>query len=535
MKGMVVAPEPLAAEVGVNVFKKGGNAVDAAIAAAFAQGVVNPMLCGIGGTGLLFIHIESTDQTLLIDCSCTMGSGEVPDKWVEDFKGRSEAYGRYIVENEANQLGHQSVMVPGFVLGAWEAFKKYGSGNVSWEEILEPSIRLAKDGFEVYPYIAEFWQNDADNPGYPSFSKKMKHSLHGSEIYGTPRKTGDTFIQEDYGKTLSEIAKHGGDEFYTGNIGQQMIKDLTNNNSLVLEDDIKHYNVFETEPVIGHYRGYEIRGAVSGCSSSPQIIAMLQIMEGFDLTKYEHNSPEYIDLLSRAMRASFNDHLKLKGDPPLSVALNLLQKYTSVERAEYWQEKIKNDPLLGPDVPTGMGSDTTHVSVIDEEGTAVSWTHTLGSLAGSGVVTEGLGFLYNNFVGHFNPMPGAWDSILPGKRGGGGSPLFLYKDGKLVMAIGAPGGSRIFTAMMQVIINVVDFGMTMQEAVKVPRFHSEEKDILYIEPEFSAETEKTLGEKYNVRRSTYMSRVQAVWKDPVSNEFTAGADPRGGKGEGVIA
>src|SRR5699024_437319 len=119
----------------------------------------------------------------------------------------------------------------------------------------------------------------------------------------------------------------GGDEFYTGNIGQQMIKDLTNNNSLVLEDDIKHYNVFETEPVIGHYRGYEIRGAVSGCSSSPQIIAMLQIMEGFDLTKYEHNSPEYIDLLSRAMRASFNDHLKLKGDPPLSVALNLLQKY----------------------------------------------------------------------------------------------------------------------------------------------------------------------------------------------------------------
>src|SRR5699024_7253473 len=150
-----------------------------------------------------------------------------------------------------------------------------------------------------------------------------------------------------------------------------------------------------------------------------------------------------------------------------------------------------------------------------EQGSAVSWTHTLGSLAGSGVVTDGLGFLYNNFVGHFNPVQGYWDSILPGKRGGGGSPLLIYKDGKLVMSIGAPGGSRIFTAILQVLVNVIDFGMTMKEAVEAPRFHSEEKNILYIEPTFYDKIKKELEKRYNVVRSTYMSRVQAVWKDPI--------------------
>lgn len=535
MKGMVVAPEPLAAEAGVSILKKGGNAIDAAITAAFVQGVVNPMLCGIGGTGLLFIHQESLGKSFLIDCSCTMGSGQIPNRWTDNFKGRSEAYGRYIVKNEENQIGYQSIMVPGLVLGAWEAFKKYGSGNVSWKEIMEPAIKYTEEGFEVYPYIAEFWANDSDNPGYPSLSRKMDNCKHAKSIYGTPRNAGEWFIQTDYGNTLNRIAENGGEEFYRGEIGEKICMDLEINESLVLKKDLESYDVFETEPVIGYYRGYEIRGAVSGCSSSPQIIAMLQIIEGFDLKKYEHNSPEYIDLLSRAMRAGFNDHVRLKGDPPLSVAMNLLQKYTSVDRAEYWQERIKTEPLLGPKYPTGLGSDTTHVSVIDEQGSAVSWTHTLGSLAGSGVVTNGLGFLYNNFVGHFNPVHGYWDSILPGKRGGGGSPLLIYKDGKLVMSIGAPGGSRIFTAILQVLVNVIDFGMSMQEAVEAPRFHSEEKNILYIEPSLSDKIKEELEEKYNVVRSTYMSRVQAVWKDPDTDSFLAGADPRGGRGEGVIA
>lgn len=536
MKGMVVAPEPLAAEAGASIFKKGGNAIDASIAAMFVQGVVNPMLCGIGGTGLMFVHIEELNKTVLIDCSCTMGSGKVPKEWEANYIGRSEAYGRYILKDEENQIGYKSIMIPGVVMGAWEAFQKYGSGQVTWKELLYPAVTYAKDGFKVYPYIAEFWSGrSAASPGYPSLDFKMDQSKAASSLYGTPRKTGEWFVQGKYGNTLEKLAKHGGNDFYTGEIGEKIAKDLELHEAFISKDDLANYDVFETEPLLGTYRGYEIRAAVSGCSSSPQIVSMLQIMEGFDLNKYEHNSPAYIDLLSRAMRASFVDHVKLKGDPPLSIAMNLLPKYTSKERAEFWQEKIKKDPISGTSYPTGLGSDTTHVSVIDELGNAVSWTHTLGSLAGSGVITEELGFLYNNFVGHFNPLQGYWDSIIPGKRGGGGSPLLIYKDGELVMAIGAPGGSRIFTAIMQVLINVIDFDMSLKEAVEAPRFHSEEKDIIYLEPSLSEEIEKELLKTYKVIRSSYMSRVQAVWKDPSSGAFTAGADPRGGKGEAVIA
>lgn len=535
MKGIVVTPEPIAADAGVNVLKKGGNAIDAAIAAAFVQGVVNPLLCGIGGTGLLFVHLGTTGETFLIDCSSTMGSKTPSEKWVKNFWGRSEAYGRYIIKDDDNQIGYRSIMVPGFVLGAWDAFEKYGSGNVSWKEILEPSIHYAKDGFKIYPYISNFWESNSGTPGYPSLSKKMKNNKNAKAIYGEVPRIGETFIQKDYGNTLTKIAENGGYEFYKGDIGKRIKEDLEKNNSLICKEDIQNYNVFETRPIIGHYRNYEIRGAISGCSSSPQLISMLQILEGFNLKKYNHNSPEYIDLLSRVMRAGFEDHLKLKGDPPFSVALNLLQKFTSNERIECWQNKIKNNKLIGPEHPTDLGTDTTHVSVIDEEGTAVSWTHTLGSLAGAGVVTKGLGFLYNNLVGHFNPVPGKWDSILPGKRGGGGSPLFLYRNNELVMAVGAPGGSRIFTSILQVIINVIDFNMTIQEAVNAPRLHSEEKNIVYLEPEFSDKVESELEKKYNVVRSSYMSRVQVAWRDPKNGKFIPGSDPRGGRGEGVIA
>lgn len=536
MIGKVVTPEPHASEAGVGILEKGGNAIDAAISAAFVQGVVNPFHSGLGGSGYLLGHISSTNETFHIDCSCTMGSKRIPDRWANEFVGRSEAYGRYIIDSEENQFGYKSIMVPGFVMGAWEAFEKYGSGNVSWKEILEPSINLATDGFEVYPYLEQLWSSKDDTPGHPNFSKKIINNADSKNIYGIPKQTGDIFIQKDYGNTLNRIAKNGGLDFYQGEIGEQIVKDLTNNDAMITRDDLENYSAPETEIVIGHYRGYEIRGAVSGSSSSAQVIAMLQIMDGFDVKQLGHNSPEYIDIISQVMRAGFKDHLQLKGDPPHSVATDLLRKYTSKERAQYWQEKIKNGGAIeGPKDSTGLGSDTTHVSVIDKDGSAVSWTHTLGSMGGSGTVTENLGFLYNNFVGHFNPVHGYWNSILPGKRGGGGAPLLIYKDGKLAMVIGAPGGSRIITAVFQTILNVIDHGMSMQDAVDATRFHSEEKNIIYLEPHFTNEIANDLQKKYQIKRSTYMSRVQAIWIDPTTGNVTTGTDPRGMGGQKVIS
>lgn len=534
MQGMVVSPEPLAAKAGAEILGLGGNAIDAAIAAGFVQGVVNPMLCGIGGTGLLFVHHAESNRTFLIDCSCTVGSVPPPADWPKEARGRSEAYGRYILESEDNQFGYRSIMVPGFVMGAWEAFTRYGSGKVSWSQLLARAQEHASDGFEVYPYISAFWRFDDDKPGYPSLERKMEAAPDASKVYGTPRETGEIFRQPVYGETLRRLAAAGGQDFYTGAIGAQMAADFEANGALISPADVRDYEAPESLPVVGTYRGIEIRAAVSGSSSSPQVLAMLQILEGFDLSSMGHNAPEYIDLLSRAMRASFIDHLQLKCDPPFSVGMHLLQKFTSKERAQYWADRIKVDAVSGPDQATGLGSDTTHVSVADEAGNAVSWTHTLGSLAGSGVVTAELGFLYNNFVGHFNPTPGQWDSLLPGKRGGGGSPLILCKGGRPWMVIGAPGGSRIFTAVLQTIINVVDFGMDMDTAVSAPRFHSEEKNIIYLEPDHDeaiAECLRAAG--YDVRRSTYMSRVQAVLI-PGDGRFEAGADPRGGRGQAVM-
>lgn len=533
MRGMVVAPEPLAARAGAEILSLGGNAIDAAIAAGFTQAVVNPMLCGIGGTGLLFVHHAASNRTFLIDCSCTVGSLPPPTEWPAEARGRSEAYGRYILESEDNQLGYRSIMTPGFVMGAWEAFQHYGSGKVTWRRLLQAAEGHAKNGFEVYPYIEAFWKFNDDKPAYPSLARKMRAAPEAAQTYGQARASGELFHQPKYGETLARLASAGGADFYTGEIGAIMAKDFARNGALVTEQDLREYEAPETESVNGSYRGIEIRAAVSGSSSSPQVLAMLQILEGFDLTKLGHNTPAYIDLVARAMRASFLDHLQLKCDPPYSVGAHLLKKYTSKERACYWQKRMKSDKIVGPHAATGLGSDTTHVSVADEAGNLVSWTHTLGSLAGSGVVTEELGFLYNNFVGHFNPTPGHWDSLLPGKRGGGGSPLILFRDGQPWMSIGAPGGSRIFTAVLQTIINIVDFGMDAQTAVSVPRFHSEEKNLIYVEPEISENVVNELAAKgYQVTRSTYMSRVQAALTT-TDGQFEAGADPRGGQGQEV--
>lgn len=536
MNGMVVAPEPYSVESGEYILAKGGNAVDAAISAAFVQGVINPFYSGIGGSGYLLVHIASTGESFHLDCSCTMGSKSIPAYWADEYISRSEAYGRYIIKSEENQYGYKSIMVPGFVLGAWEAFQKYGSGNISWKEILEPSIQLATEGFENYPYLFRLWSDKTDTPGHPSFYRKISENEDSIKIYGTPKKTGKRFIQKEYGETLSRIANNGGLDFYKGDIGEQIAKDFQSNDSLITKEDIENYNVLETETIVGHYKGYELRGAVSGSTSSAQVIAMLQILEGFDVKGLIHNSPAYIELIASVMRAGFKDHLQLKGDPPYSVVIDLLRKYTSIDRAKYWQEQINHgDTIIGPDTPTGLGSDTTHVSVIDKEGSAVSWTHTLGSMGGSGMVTSNLGFLYNNFVGHFNPVHGNWNSILPGKRGGGGAPLFLYKNGKLFMVIGAPGGSRIITAVLQTILNVIDHGMSMQEAVNAPRFHSEEQEKIFLEPLIPEETSRTLRNKYNVQRSTYMSRVQAIWIDPDTGILSGGSDPRGLDGQKVIS
>lgn len=532
VRGLVVAPEPLAAEAGAQALRQGGNAADAAVAAAFAQCVVNPLLCGIGGTAVGLARRGPDGPVRVVDAAVTTGSLPVPRDWVSGYTGRSETIGRYIVEGEGNQIGHASVMVPGFVRGAQHLFTHFGSGRVGWHDLLEPAARLAADGFAVYPYIAGAWGDTEDRPGYPALARKMAATPECARNYlkpdGRPYREGDHLVQPDLAKTLRRIAEEGPEEFYEGETGRRIAEDFEIHGGLFTAEDLRAYRVLEYEPVAGTYRGYRVE-AVPPPASGAQLIEMLQTAEAMRLADLAHNSPEYIDLMARLMTATFFEHASLKLDPPYTVTLGVLTQTLDPAHAGRLAGVLRQRK---PDGPRSMVSNpgTTHVTVVDAEGTVVALTHSIGSLAGSGVVSPGLGILFNNFIGHFDPRPGRPDSIVQGKRGGGGCPAILFDGARLYIAIGAPGGSRINTAVFQTLLNAIDRGMPMAEAVAAPRFHSEEPDLIFLEPSFPEPVAEALRARgYKVQRSTYMSRVQAIQIEP-DGRLAAGPDPRGGAG-----
>ncbi len=534
MSNMVVCPEPLAAKAGQDAFEKGGNAVDAAVATAFVQGVTNPLLCGLGGTGLMYYYDAKHRKGIILDFEVTVGSKPVPMVWEKEFVGRAETVGRYIIKSEANQIGHQSVMTPGFVRGLWSAYQRFGSGKVSWKELLAPAVKLAKDGFQIYSYIGGFWQNKDDRPGYPSLMRKLGATPDAKRVYlrsdGSRYEEGDWLVQSDYGKTLQRLADAGGDDFYTGEIARAIAEDFAKHDALMTAEDLKNFPVGEQQPISGRFRDCQVTSTPVS-SSGGHFLEILQILEHFDLKKLRHNSPKYVDTFARILRATFADNVKLKC-MDIEEAAPLEAKVISPRRAAYWAKRIERGDravVHGGAVDTG----TTHLVSVDSDRNVVTMTHSIGSLAGSGVITPGLGFLFNNFLGHFNPLPGRPDSIVPGKRGGGGVPAIVFKEDKPFIAIGAPGGSRIITSVAQAVVNAIEFGMDMRTAVTTPRFHSEEEQLLLIEPQFSESTAQALRKMGNdVRRSTYMSRVQAILIRPDTGELEAGPDPRGGAGVG---
>ncbi len=537
---MIVCPEPLAAQAGQDIFAASGNAIDAAVGAAFVQGVVNPLLCGIGGTGLFYYYDAGNRQAVAMNGEVEIGSRPVPLDWLDEFQGRAETIGRYIIESEANQVGHQSVMTPGFVKVCWDAVQRYGSGRLSWAELLEPAIRLARGGYTVYPYIAAFWRpgvaSDAHDarPGYPALMQKLNATDGARQIYlkpdSSPFLAGDQIVLADYANTLQQLADAGGDDFYSGEIASQASADFEQHDGLFTAADLRDYTVIDQDILRSEYRGYEITSPAPP-GSGAQVVEMLNILKNFDVAGMSHNSIDYIDTFARVQRASFSDNVRLKGID-FDDGLTFAEQVTSPERAAYWADRIRNGDRI---VVRGGAVDpgTTHVTVVDEQRNVVSFNHSIGSLAGSGVVTPGLGFLWNNFLGHFNPLPGHSDSIVPGKRLGGLLPMIVFRDGEPYIGVGAPGGSRIITAVTQSLVNVIDHGMDMGSAVSAPRFHSEEEQLLFIEPSFPSETDDALQAIGNdVQRSTYMSRVQAI-RITESGDLEAGADPRGGGGIGV--
>lgn len=544
MRGVIVCAEPQGAVAGLEIFAKGGNAIDAAIAGAFAQCVANPLGVGIGGTAALLVHKGATGESYFIDAHVSCPSLAVPDVFLEaalahEGKGkRSEAVGRYIVKDDINQYGYKSVMVPGFVRGMDAAWQGFGGGKIAWGDLFQPAIRLAVDGFPVYPYLAKYYAMEGPaRPGYPDLAIKAKAFPEtGKLLYkdGRPFRYGERMTLTDMGATLEKIADGGADVFYTGSVGQAIAADFSRNGGLLRADDLADYEAEVREVVRGAYRGYEVVGSPPA-DRGVTIIQMLQILESFDLHALGWNTPDYVDLLARVQRASFADGAYYLADPRVfDVPVAML---ASKEHAREWVRRIESGGdetfLAGRAAtpPAPISEHTTHITAMDDEGNVASFTHSIGNIGASGIITPGLGFVYNNFLGHYNPVPGYINSIGPGKRFGGTSPMLLLKDGRPFLAIGSSGGSRLVSGIMQSIVNVIDHDMGVGEAVAVPRFHCEEKRNLYAEPGIFAEVIDVVEQKgYTVQRAEYMGCNQAILSDWATGTLTGGTDPRGGRG-----
>jgi gamma-glutamyltranspeptidase/glutathione hydrolase len=531
MPGMVVCAEPPAAQVGANILAAGGNAVDAAIAAGFAEGASNPIMSGIGGSGTMVLHLAATGQQIALDFWGVCGSGIDLAAYAQSYLGQDGACTRYHVRGRTSEIGYKASLVPGFVRGVHLAWRRFGSGRLAWAELLEPSIRLARDGFDVYPYVYRSWQSGVGFAGQDIHARIMACPA-AAAIYtrnGHPWKVGERVVQADLANTLERIAREGPDVFYVGEIGDVIARDFETHGGHIRKPDLEAYAPVFNPPVRGKYRDFEIVSD-SAPGSGALIVESLQAAEAFGIGALEWGSPEYIDRLGRIFTLVFSDRARYMGDPRfVDVPMDA---FTSLARAAEIAERVRTDADLDEPVWYPVGSTgTTHVSVMDADGNAVGMTHTLGT--SSGIVTPGLGFLYNNDVNAFDPLPGHPNSIQPGKRAvNGGGPTILLRDGQPTMVIGSPAGARKVTAIAQALLSVYDYGMGVQGAVSAPRFHAEDqRRSIVLEPMYPQSTAAALERLGStVQRDSLGARLSAIARDPATGALEGGTDPRGGAG-----
>lgn len=515
--GMVAAAHPLAAQVGAEILKKGGNAIDAAVATAFTLNVVEPNASGIGGGGFMVIRPAETGETVIIDFREVAPLKATADMYELDENGK--------VKDFANSRGYRAVAVPGQVAGLALALEKYGT--ISLAEALEKAIYYAENGFEVSGTLAKIIADKYD---------KIKAFPATAEIYlkdGLPLEEGDILVNKDLANTLRLIAEQGPDAFYEGPIAEAIAADMAANGGLITLEDLANYEPTIRKPVVGTYRGYEIISMPPPSSGGTHIIQMLNMLEGFDLSAMEHNSAEHIHILAEVMKRAFADRAKYMGDPDfVDIPLEgLLSKEYAAQLRETIDLETASTEVTAGDPAAFEGANTTHLSVIDKDGNIVALTQTIECFFGSGVVVPGTGILLNDQMHDFNPRPGTANSIEPGKKPlSSMSPTIVLKDGKPFLTVGSPGGPRIITAVLQIISNVIDFGMSIQEAIEAPRIHCQGAEIRMedrIPEEVRAQLEE-MGHTIDVRGSydLHFGGAQGILLSPEDGKLHGGADPR---------
>jgi gamma-glutamyltranspeptidase/glutathione hydrolase len=510
---IIVCPQPRAAEIGLEVMRRGGNAVDAAVTCAFVQGVVDPQMCGIGGCGAMLIHSPHHGDSLL-EFYATAGSRVREDQWESIFiREAADRYG-YVLQGAVNDVGYQSVGVPGTVAGLYEALSKFGT--ISWEEAIEPAIGLAREGIPVTGYMHGYWTTDYGPDVVPNV-KRIQVTPAAKAIYthdGRLYEIGEVMVQADYARTLQRLAGEGPEVFYKGEIADAIAADFAANGGFITKEDLERYQVNLAEPIRGTYRGMQV-AAAGPPAGGLTLLQMLNFLEGFDLGEQGWPSTEAARLLVEAMAWATADRDLHIADPRfVEIPTGALADKQYAAKAR----EVVNDR-----------SDTTQVCVVDDSGNAVSLSHTLGSA--SGVVTHGLGFGYNDYMNCFDPRPGRPNSIQPGKtRLTMMTPTMVFDHGKLRVCVGAPGGTKIVNAILQVLVNVIDHQMSPVEAVSAPRVDFQ-GDVVQAEgriPNVVCEGLQKAGYAVNRRvlnYDSYFARPQVIVAE--RDGFTSGAsDPR---------
>jgi gamma-glutamyltranspeptidase/glutathione hydrolase len=501
---IIVCPQPQAAEIGLDVMRRGGNAVDAAVTCAFVQGVIDPQMCGIGGCGAMLVHSPKSGDSLL-EFYATAGSRAREDQWERIFlREAADRYG-YVLEGWVNDVGYQSVGVPGTVAGLHAALSRFGT--ISWDQAIAPAIPIAREGFPVSGFMYGYWTTDYGPDVVPNV-QRIQATPAAKAIYthdGKLYSIGERMVQADYARTLERLASEGPDVFYKGEIADEIAADFAANDGFITKEDLAGYQVNVTEPIRGTYRGLQVVAA-GPPAGGLTLLQMLNFLEGYDLGSHGWPSTEAARLLVEAMAWAVADRELHIADPRfVDIPSGALADKQYAAKAR----EVVAAGALAHDRP-----ETTQVCVVDDAGNAVSLTHTLGSA--SGVVTPGLGFGYNDYMNCFDPRPGTPNSIHPGKtRVTMMTPTLVFDRGKLRVCIGAPGGTKIVTAVLQVLVDVIDHQMSPVEAVNAPRVDFQ-GDIVQAEarvPRVVCEGLEKLGYKVNLRTlnyDSYFARPQVI-------------------------
>ena len=467
-RGMVVSNHPLGSAAGAEMLAAGGNAVDAAIAALFALTVVEPMMVGIFGAGMT--HVRLADgRHLVIDNYTTAPAAARPDMYVPV----SDTWPDYLrVQGDVNLIGLLSVGVPGTLMAWSQAVARFG--RLDLETVMQPAIRHAERGFRATPVPGGGGAGDRARPG--ALSRRPRAP---SCPAARPSRPGDLIAMPEYAATLRLIAAKGPGVLYGGDLGATVADYMRRAGGIITLDDLARYETIERTPVRGRYRGFEIAGAPPPTAAGSHLIEMLNILEGFDPRGLGFGTAEYFHLIAEVLKIGFADRNACTGDPAfvdIPVERLTSKEYAATRRAQIRPDRA-GDYAAAPGVAAGSAH-TTHVTTADAEGNVVAMTQTLNNLFGSKATVPGTGVILNNTMALFDPHPGQPASIAPGKRVTSSmAPTIVLRDGKPAWALGLPGGVRIFTSVFQAVVNLIDHGMTLQEAVEAPRIWSQGQEL----------------------------------------------------------